>query len=59
MPVLAAVLGGQVTRAPVPELGWREIETDHPALVPPGPWLEWHYDRFSTPPGANGARADG
>jgi GMP synthase-like glutamine amidotransferase len=41
-----------VERAPVPELGWREIETDDPVLVPPGPWLEWHYDRFSTPPGA-------
>ena len=44
--VLAAALGGRVARAPVPELGWREIETDDPGLVPPGPWLEWHYDRL-------------
>jgi GMP synthase-like glutamine amidotransferase len=36
----------------VPELGWREIRTDDPDLVPPGPWLEWHYERFTTPPGA-------
>jgi GMP synthase-like glutamine amidotransferase len=50
--VLAAVLGAQVGRAAMPELGWREIETDDPGLVPAGPWLEWHYDCFSTPPGA-------
>jgi GMP synthase-like glutamine amidotransferase len=49
---LAAVLGGRVEPAPVPELGWREIETDVPDVVPPGPWLEWHFERFSTPPGA-------
>src|SRR4051794_19194010 len=50
--VLAAVLGGQVARAPEPELGWREIETDDRRLVAAGPWLEWHYDRFEVPPGA-------
>jgi GMP synthase-like glutamine amidotransferase len=35
----------------VPELGWREIETDAPDVVPAGPWLEWHFERFTTPPG--------
>jgi GMP synthase-like glutamine amidotransferase len=49
---LSAVLGGRVERAPVPELGWREIQTDDPVAVPAGPWLEWHYERFTTPPGA-------
>ena len=49
---LAAVLGGTVEPAPEPELGWTEIETDQPELVPPGPWLEWHFERFTTPPGA-------
>jgi len=49
---LAAALGGTVEAAPTPELGWTEIETDDPALVPPGPWLEWHFERFTTPPGA-------
>jgi GMP synthase-like glutamine amidotransferase len=49
---LSAVLGGTVEPAPAPELGWTEIETDEPELVPCGPWLEWHYERFSTPPGA-------
>jgi GMP synthase-like glutamine amidotransferase len=51
--VLAAVLGADVgPPAPVPELGWREIQTDDPSVVPAGPWLEWHFDRFVTPPGA-------
>ena len=50
--VLAAVLGAEVGPATVAELGWREIETDDPAVVPAGPWLEWHYERFCTPPGA-------
>ena len=50
--VLSAVLGGTVERAPKPELGWRETQTDDPEAVPAGPWLEWHYERFTTPPGA-------
>jgi GMP synthase-like glutamine amidotransferase len=49
---LAAVLGAPVTPAEIPELGWHSIETDDPALVPPGPWLEWHFERFAVPEGA-------
>jgi GMP synthase-like glutamine amidotransferase len=49
---LAAVLGARVERAPAPELGWRKIETDDPEIIPAGPWLEWHFERFTTPPGA-------
>jgi len=49
---LAAVLGAEVERSPVPELGWREIQTDDPDAIPAGPWLEWHFERFATPPGA-------
>jgi GMP synthase-like glutamine amidotransferase len=49
---LAAVLGARVERSPAPELGWREIETDDPNAIPAGPWLEWHFERFTTPPGA-------
>jgi GMP synthase-like glutamine amidotransferase len=49
---LAAALGAKVARAPAPELGWREIATDDPHVVPAGPWLEWHYDRFETPANA-------
>src|SRR3954469_5304252 len=51
-PGLAAVLGARGGPAPVPELGWRAIETDEPDRVPAGPWLEWHFERFETPPGA-------
>jgi GMP synthase-like glutamine amidotransferase len=50
--VLAKVLGGEIERAPTPELGWRSIDTDEPDAVPAGPWLLWHYERFTTPPGA-------
>jgi GMP synthase-like glutamine amidotransferase len=50
--VLAAVLGAEVGPAPVPELGWRVVESDDPSVIPEGPWLEWHYERFCTPPGA-------
>ena len=51
--MLAKVLGGQIEHAPEPELGWTEIETDAPELVPAGPWLTWHFDRFTVPPGAH------
>ena len=39
-------------RSPAPEIGWHEVHSDHPGLVPPGPWFQWHFDRFTTPPGA-------
>ena len=50
--VLAHVLGGHVERAPEPELGWYDVQSSAPDEVPDGPWLQWHYDRFSLPPGA-------
>jgi GMP synthase-like glutamine amidotransferase len=49
--MLAVVLGGRIEPAPEPELGWHAIESADPA-VPEGPWLQWHYDRFTLPPGA-------
>ncbi|MCN9241122.1 type 1 glutamine amidotransferase [Streptomyces sp. RY43-2] len=52
---LATALGGSVVPAPRPEIGWTEIETDDPALVPPGPWFQWHYDRCVLPPCAREA----
>ncbi len=51
--VLADVLGGRIEAAPEAELGWYSIETDDADLVPAGPWLEWHYQRFTLPPGAH------
>ena len=50
--VLSAALGGTVSRAPAPEFGWMSIDTDEPDGLPPGPWFQWHYDRFTVPEGA-------
>jgi GMP synthase-like glutamine amidotransferase len=51
--LLAQVLGGHVDRAPRPEFGWRLVDTADADRVPPGPWLVWHEERFSAPPGAD------
>jgi GMP synthase-like glutamine amidotransferase len=50
--LLAQAFGGTVTRAPTPEIGWREVTTDRPDIVPEGPWFQWHFDRWTLPPGA-------
>jgi GMP synthase-like glutamine amidotransferase len=49
---LATVLGGAVQHAPEPEIGWHRVQTSAPELIGEGPWLQWHYDRFTLPPGA-------
>jgi GMP synthase-like glutamine amidotransferase len=57
--LLSEVLGGTVGRASRTEIGWRLLDTDDPALVPAGPWLDWHEDAFTCPPGARAvARTD-
>ena len=57
--LLAQVLGGTVARAARPEIGWVTLDTDAPDLVPAGPWLDWHEDAFTCPPGAEAlARTD-
>jgi len=50
--ILAHALGGAVGPAPAPELGWHTVDTDVPHLVPAGPYVQWHSDRFQVPPGA-------
>ena len=50
--MLARVLGGEIEHAPEPEFAWHWIDSDDAERVPEGPWLEWHYDRFTLPPGA-------
>ena len=50
--MLAKALGGEIEKAPHPELGWHAIDSAAPEIVPPGPWLQWHYDRFTVPAGA-------
>jgi GMP synthase-like glutamine amidotransferase len=55
--MLAAAVGGQVERAPIPEVGWLSVASDTSAepglidtpLIDPGPWLSWHFDRFKVP----------
>ena len=50
--LVAHALGGTVVRSPDPEIGWREVRSNDPSLVPNGPWFQWHFDRFTLPPGA-------
>jgi len=49
--LLAAAVGGQVTRAPEAEIGWTVVDSDDPGLIDPGPWFQWHSDRFTPPAG--------
>lgn len=50
--LLARSLGGEVREAPAPEIGWCEVRTDDAALIPPGPWFQWHFDSLTPPPAA-------
>jgi GMP synthase-like glutamine amidotransferase len=50
--LLAQTFGGSVGQTEAPEVGWYDISTDDPQLIPPGPWFQWHFDRWTTPPGA-------
>jgi GMP synthase-like glutamine amidotransferase len=50
--MLARVLGGEVYRSDVAEIGWLAIRSNEPELVPEGPWFQWHFDAFTLPPGA-------
>lgn len=50
--LLARALGGRVWGMAEPEIGWQEVETSDPAVVPRGPWLVWHGDAFAVPDGA-------
>lgn len=50
--MLAAVLGGGIEEAEPAEVGWHVIDTTVPDELPAGPWLQWHYHRFTVPPGA-------
>ena len=47
--VLAVAAGGSVEPSVPPEIGWMEIKTSDPGLVPPGPWLHYHYDLLCPP----------
>ena len=51
--LLARAHGGSVARSPRPQIGWTPIWTQEPDLVGPGPWFQWHFDRWQLPPGAH------
>ena len=51
--VLAVALGGSVTRASEPEIGWFTMDTANPEIVPGGPFFEWHVDAITPPVEAN------
>ena len=48
--LLAHALGGEVTRAPVEEIGWSDVTAtaDGDATLA-GSWFQWHYDRWTPP----------
>jgi GMP synthase-like glutamine amidotransferase len=46
---LAVAAGGSVASSEPPEVGWAPIETSAPELIPPGPWLHYHYDLLVPP----------
>jgi GMP synthase-like glutamine amidotransferase len=50
--MLARVLGGEVYRSEVAEIGWLPVRTTDPELVTEGPWFQWHFDAFTLPPGS-------
>ena len=50
--MLATAHGGSVALSPHPEIGWSQVESDAEHIVPSGPWFQWHFDRWTVPPGA-------
>jgi GMP synthase-like glutamine amidotransferase len=42
----ASAMGLAVTRAERPEIGWFDVDSDDPELCPPGPWFQFHSDRW-------------
>ena len=50
--LIAQTFGGSVARSDTPEIGWYDVQTDDAELIPGGPWFQWHFDRWTVPPGA-------
>ena len=48
----AEALGGKVYRGEQWELGFGKVDLVGDAAVPEGPWMMWHSDTFTLPPGA-------
>lgn len=56
--MLALAHGGTVARSTMPELGWIDVRSHDEAVLPSGPWFQWHYDRWQLPPGATEVAAN-
>ena len=50
--LVSRAMGGTVAPGPKAEIGWTWISTEKPELVGPGPWFQFHYDRWTVPAGA-------
>jgi GMP synthase-like glutamine amidotransferase len=50
---LSVVLGGKMRLADPPEVAWMPVETADASWIPPGPWLNFHWEVFTLPPGAD------
>ena len=48
---LSVALGGGVETLRTPEIGWLAVQGDDDT-IPPGPWLQYHFDLMHLPPGA-------
>ena len=44
--LIASALGLVVERAPQGEIGWHALDSDVPELFGPGPWFQYHLDRW-------------
>jgi GMP synthase (glutamine-hydrolysing) len=49
---LAVALGATIHPARPPEVGWDEIESLDRGAIPPGRWLNYHFESFTLPPRA-------
>ena len=61
--LLSAAHGGGVAPGVISEVGWLSVQPDSPTTdnldtqsmpIDPGPWMQWHFDCFEVPPGAQG-----
>ncbi|OWK44203.1 GMP synthase [Pseudomonas oleovorans subsp. oleovorans] len=50
--ILSRALGGEVYRNSQPEIGWTPIDPAPAGSALEGPWLNFHFDAFTPPPGA-------
>lgn len=50
--LMARALGGSVAPGQHPEIGWTYIWSEDKSIVSNGPWFQFHYDRWTVPPGA-------